>query len=114
MPTYLTCAVVQTPEAYSFGMDLALRMDAPEGTTTREDPHVPGTHYVESTVQAPDLATALTSSGLAVAGLVAGAGLPGEVVEITVLGDDGAVTWVPGVELPAADLLVPEAEHPGR
>lgn len=105
MPTYLTCAVVETPEAYVFGMDLALRMDAPAGTSVQEDPHVPGVRYLESTVEASDLATALVSAGLAAAELVGGAGVPGEVVEVTVVDDQGALTWVPTTGVPAAEVL---------
>ena len=112
MPIYLTCAVVETPEAYTFGMDLALRMDAPAGTGVQADPHVAGVRYLESTVEALDAPTALVSAGLAAAQLVAGAGLPGEVVEITVVDEDGALTWRPTAGEPTVEALTAETDSP--
>jgi hypothetical protein len=112
VPIYLTCAVVETPEAYVFGLDLALRMDAPQGTGVQADPHVSGVRYLESTVEAVDLPTALVSAGLAAAALVAGAGLPGEVVEITVIDEDGALTWQPTAGAPTVESLAAESDSP--
>jgi len=107
VPTYLTCAVVETSGAHAFDLGLALRMDAPAGTAVREDPHAPEVLYLESSTEAPDPATALVSCGLHAAELITAVRLPAEVAEVVVVGPEGALCWVP-----TADEVVPAGEAP--
>ncbi|MEI4273578.1 hypothetical protein TEK04_17790 [Klenkia sp. LSe6-5] len=112
MPTYVTCTVVETDAAHAFELGISLRVDGPTGTAVREDPHVPEVFYVEGCTEGPDLPTALVETGTAIARTVAGSGLPGVVVEVTVLDADGALTWVPSADVPALDGTGPGVPAP--
>ncbi|SDG90060.1 hypothetical protein [Klenkia brasiliensis] len=105
MQTFVTCAVVQTDLRHAFEVGVALRLEAPEGTAVREDPHVPEVFYLEATTTATDVQRALAATAQSVSTLLAGLDLPAEVDEVVVVTLDGAVRWVPGVDaaLPAAD-----------
>ncbi|GAA4314655.1 hypothetical protein [Klenkia terrae] len=102
MNTFVTCAVVETLESHAFELGLALELDAPSGLVVREDPHVPGVFYLEACIEAADAQRALALGLQTTATLTAQLGLPAEVVEVSVVGLDGATSWLAGDPVPSS------------
>lgn len=105
MESFVTCAVVETDLRHAFEVGVALRLESPEGTAVREDPHVPEVFYLEATTTAVDVQRAVAAAARSITTLLAGLDLPAEVDEVVVVSLKGAVRWVPDVDaaLPAGE-----------